>query len=174
MPPLMAHLPVRSIACRRNGISSGCSLDVIRCSLDVIRYSLVVIRSWSCGWFFWLFGEGQVSRADLMCDRISPEIEPPATSGEVYPSFGEPALRVRPDMQILRPFDIRQCVWIRICDACLCSVVEFGFVAQSAVGTRDVDHTNQFISCRGRSQGAGCRSQVAGCRARVCCYHWYS
>ena len=84
-----------------------------------------------------------------MGDGIAPEVEPPATSGEVHPSLGMPTLGIGADMKVFRPFDIGQCIGIRVTYPGLSSVMELGFVALATVGTRNVKH-KIFFSGRHR------------------------
>ena len=85
-----------------------------------------------------------------MGDGIAPKIEPPATPGEVNPSFSIPSFGVRTDMKIFRPFAIAKCIGIRVGYAGLSSVMELGFVAQATVGTRDIKHKISLVGNPGR------------------------
>ena len=93
-------------------------------------------------------GEGKPHRADLVGDGVAPKIEPPATPGEVNPSFSMPSFGVRTDMKIFRPFAIAKCIGIRVGYAGLSSVMELGFVAQTTVGTWNVKHKIFFSGRR--------------------------
>ena len=93
---------------------------------------------------FWLRGEWEPCRPDLMSDRIAPQVEPPATSSEVYPALGKPPLGVGTDVKVFRPFAVGQRIGIRVGYPGLGSVMELGFVAQATVGTRNVQHKISF------------------------------
>jgi hypothetical protein len=75
-----------------------------------------------------------------MRDGIAPQVEPPATSSEVHPSFGKPPLGVSTDMKELRPFAVGQGIGIWVGYSGLSPVMELGFVAQATMGTRNVKH----------------------------------
>src|SRR4051812_42819807 len=94
---------------------------------------------------FWLCGEGKPCRPDLMSDCITPEIEPPVTSGEVHPSLGKPPLRIGTDMKVLGPFAIVECIGIWITYTSLRPVMKLGFVSGATVGTRNVKHIISLV-----------------------------
>ena len=79
-----------------------------------------------------------------MRDGVAPQIEPAATPSEVYPPLREPALRVGTDVKIFCPFAIGQRIWIRVGHTGLSPVMELGFVAQATMGTRNINHKNNF------------------------------
>ena len=79
-------------------------------------------------------------RPDFVRDGIAPQIKPATTTGEVYPPLRKPALGVRTDVEVFRPFAVGQHVGIRICHTGRSPVMELGFVAQATVRTGNVKH----------------------------------
>ena len=93
-------------------------------------------------------GERKPCRPDLMGDGIAPQVEPPATSSEMHPSFGKPPLGVGTDVKVFRPFAVGQRIGIWVGYPGLSSVMELGFVAQATVGTRNIKHKISFSGQR--------------------------
>src|SRR6185295_99129 len=85
---------------------------------------------------FWLQSEGKVCRPDLVSDGITPQVEPPSTSSEVYPPLSKPTLGVGTDVKVFRPLSVGQCIGIWVGYPGLSAVMELGFVAQTTVGAR--------------------------------------
>ena len=80
-----------------------------------------------------------------MGDGIAPDVEPPATAGEVHPSLSKPALGVGADVKVFRPFAVGQRVRIRVGNPGLSPVMELSFVAQATVGTGNIKHTISLV-----------------------------